>query len=44
MVQDQLAMQLLEGRFGDGDVVEVDARNGELTFAKEKVRAAAPIA
>jgi hypothetical protein len=30
---------LLEGKFSDGDAVEVDARNGELTFIKAKVAA-----
>jgi ATP-dependent Clp protease ATP-binding subunit ClpB len=41
-VQDPLAMMLLEGKFSDGDAVEVEARNGELTFTKVKV--AAPVA
>jgi ATP-dependent Clp protease ATP-binding subunit ClpB len=41
-VQDPLAMMLLEGKFSDGDAVEVDAPNGELTFIKAKV--AAPVA
>src|SRR6266852_343157 len=40
-VQDPLAMVLLEGKFSDGDGVEVEARNGELTFTKAKV--AAPV-
>ena len=40
LVQDPLAMRLLEGKFSDGDIVEVDAKGGELTFA----RAAAPAA
>ncbi|HET7876531.1 MAG TPA: ATP-dependent chaperone ClpB [Methylomirabilota bacterium] len=34
MVQDQLAMRLLQGEFGEGDTVQVDAREGELTFAR----------
>jgi ATP-dependent Clp protease ATP-binding subunit ClpA len=34
LVQDPLAMQLLEGRFGEGDTVEVDAKAGDLTFTK----------
>ncbi len=38
-VQDPLAMMLLEGKFSDGSAVEVDARNGELTFSKAKVAA-----
>jgi len=37
LVQDPLAMMLLEGKFSDGDTVEVDVRNGELTFNKAKV-------
>jgi ATP-dependent Clp protease ATP-binding subunit ClpB len=31
---DQLALAILEGRFNEGDVVAVDAVDGELTFAK----------
>jgi ATP-dependent Clp protease ATP-binding subunit ClpB len=31
---DQLALGILEGRFREGDVVAVDAADGELTFAK----------
>jgi ATP-dependent Clp protease ATP-binding subunit ClpB len=31
---DQLALGILEGRFTEGDVVAVDAADGELTFAK----------
>ena len=37
VVQDPLAMMLLEGKFSDGDTVEVDVRNGELTFNKAEV-------
>jgi ATP-dependent Clp protease ATP-binding subunit ClpA len=44
MVQDPLALMLLEGKFSDGDVVDVDAKGGELTFAKAKARAAEPVA
>jgi ATP-dependent Clp protease ATP-binding subunit ClpB len=40
MVQDPLAMMLLSGKFGEGDTVEVDARDGELVFEKAKSRAA----
>jgi ATP-dependent Clp protease ATP-binding subunit ClpB len=36
---DKLALQLLEGEFADGDLIRVDASEGELTFAK----AAAPV-
>ena len=40
---DKLALKLLEGEFGEGDSVEVDAEGGELTFAQvsRKVPAAA---
>jgi ATP-dependent Clp protease ATP-binding subunit ClpA len=41
LVQDPLAMRLLEGKFGEGDVVEVDAKNGELTFNRLPARQAA---
>jgi ATP-dependent Clp protease ATP-binding subunit ClpB len=34
LVQDPLAMQLLEGKFAEGDTIEVDAKGGELTFTK----------
>jgi ATP-dependent Clp protease ATP-binding subunit ClpB len=44
MVQDPLALMLLEGKFSDGDVVDVNAKGGELTFAKAKARAAEPVA
>jgi ATP-dependent Clp protease ATP-binding subunit ClpB len=37
LVQDPLAMMLLEGRFSEGDTVEVDAAGGELSFSKVKV-------
>src|SRR5438309_4160897 len=40
MVQDPLAMMLLEGKFSDGDTVEVDARKDELIFNKSKVATA----
>ena len=44
LVQDPLAMRLLEGKFSDGDVIEVDANGGELTFAKARPRAAETVA
>ncbi|TME42477.1 MAG: ATP-dependent chaperone ClpB [Chloroflexi bacterium] len=44
LVQDPLAMQLLEGQFSDGDVIDVDARGGELVFAKARARAGASVA
>ena len=44
MVQDPLAMQLLEGKFGEGDLIEVDARGGGLDFKKVAARAEQPVA
>jgi ATP-dependent Clp protease ATP-binding subunit ClpB len=44
MVQDSLAMSILEGRFGEGDVIEVDAKDGQLVFRKAKAPAAASVA
>jgi ATP-dependent Clp protease ATP-binding subunit ClpB len=44
LVQDQLAMSLLEGKFSEGDAIEVDAANGELTFTKAKARSDASVA
>jgi ATP-dependent Clp protease ATP-binding subunit ClpB len=40
LVENPLALRLLEGDFGDGDTIRVDAENGDLVF--EKVEAAAP--
>jgi ATP-dependent Clp protease ATP-binding subunit ClpB len=34
LLENPLALRLLEGDFGEGDVVRVDAENGELTFAR----------
>jgi len=42
LLENPLARALLEGRFAEGDVVRVDARDGELVF--ERVGAAAPAA
>ena len=39
LVQDPLAMMLLEGKFSDGEAVEVDVHKGELTFNKARVAA-----
>jgi ATP-dependent Clp protease ATP-binding subunit ClpB len=39
---DKLALRLLEGDFAEGDTVKVDAKDGELTFAKSKPGKAAP--
>ncbi len=34
LVENPLALRLLEGEFAEGDTVRVDARNGELAFVK----------
>jgi ATP-dependent Clp protease ATP-binding subunit ClpB len=34
LVENPLALRLLEGEFGEGDTVRVDAEDGELVFAK----------
>jgi ATP-dependent Clp protease ATP-binding subunit ClpB len=39
LVQDPLAMLLLEGKFSDGDTVTVDAHDGKLSFEKTKAKA-----
>ncbi|MBA2644600.1 MAG: hypothetical protein H0U80_04070 [Solirubrobacterales bacterium] len=39
---DKLALRLLEGEFGPGDRVRVDASDGELVFARASVEAAVP--
>src|SRR5439155_17835532 len=44
LIQDPLAMLLLEGTFTDGDSVEVDAKGDQLSFARANSRAAAPVA
>ncbi len=41
---DKLALKILEGEFAEGDVVRVDAENGELTFGKAGAPAAATAA
>ena len=41
---DKLALKILEGEFGEGDVVEVDAAEGELAFAKAEKAASAEAA
>ena len=41
LVENPLAMRLLEGDFGEGDTVRVDARDGELVFEKAAAAAAA---
>jgi ATP-dependent Clp protease ATP-binding subunit ClpB len=42
LVENPLALRLLEGEFAEGDTVQVDARDSELVF--EKARAAEPAA
>jgi len=42
LVQDPLAMMLLEGKFSEGDTVTVDAKGSELTFTR--AASAAPAA
>ncbi len=37
-VENTLAQQILEGRYGPGDVIRVDVRGGELTFGKSERR------
>ncbi len=41
---DQLALKLLEGEFGEGDTVRVEAADGELVFEKAGERAASAAA
>ncbi len=43
LVQDPLAMQLLQGKFAEGDTVEVDAHDGEIAF-KKRTAATASVA
>jgi ATP-dependent Clp protease ATP-binding subunit ClpB len=33
-ILDPLSMEILQGRFGEGDVIEVDARDSKITFGK----------
>ena len=41
LVENPLALELLEGRFAEGDAVRVDAREGELTFERSVAEPAA---
>jgi ATP-dependent Clp protease ATP-binding subunit ClpB len=41
LIENPLALQLLEGRFAEGDTVLVDARDGEIVFEKAEVATAA---
>ncbi|MBJ7597555.1 ATP-dependent chaperone ClpB [Candidatus Nephthysia bennettiae] len=38
LVQDPLAVRLLQGEFSEGDTVEVDVQDGELTFRRLEAR------
>jgi ATP-dependent Clp protease ATP-binding subunit ClpB len=39
LLENPLALRLLEGDFGDGDVIHVDAEGGELTFGRAEAAA-----
>ncbi len=39
LIQDPLAMMLLEGKFAEGDTIEVGVEDGELTFSRAKATA-----
>jgi ATP-dependent Clp protease ATP-binding subunit ClpB len=41
LLENPLALRLLEGDFGDGDTVRVDAQNGDLVFTRAEAAAAA---
>jgi ATP-dependent Clp protease ATP-binding subunit ClpB len=41
LVQDPLAMMLLEGKFGEGDTITVDAKGGDITFTRSATAAPA---
>jgi ATP-dependent Clp protease ATP-binding subunit ClpB len=43
LVQDPLAVRLLQGEFGDGDTVEVDAEGGQLSFRKVEAPEPLPV-
>ncbi len=43
LVENPLALELLEGRFGEGDTVRVDAEDGELVFEHPSVGAPAAV-
>ncbi len=43
MLENPLALRLLEGEFADGDIVRVDAQNGELVFERAVVREPAAV-
>jgi ATP-dependent Clp protease ATP-binding subunit ClpB len=41
LVENPLALRLLEGEFGEGDTIRVDEQNGELVFMRAEAAAAA---
>jgi ATP-dependent Clp protease ATP-binding subunit ClpB len=43
LVQDPLAVRLLQGEFAEGDTVVVDAEDGELTFHRKEARETVPV-
>jgi ATP-dependent Clp protease ATP-binding subunit ClpB len=43
MLENPLALRLLEGDFGEGDTVRVDATDGELVFEKAGVAEATAV-
>jgi ATP-dependent Clp protease ATP-binding subunit ClpB len=43
MLENPLALRLLEGEFGDGDTVRVDAQHGELVFERAGAREPAAV-
>ena len=43
MVENPLALRLLEGEFADGDTVRVDAQDGELVFERAQAREPAAV-
>jgi ATP-dependent Clp protease ATP-binding subunit ClpB len=42
MVENPLALRLLEGEFGEGDTIRADAEGGDLVFARAPDRSASP--
>jgi ATP-dependent Clp protease ATP-binding subunit ClpB len=40
LIENPLALRLLEGDFGEGDTIRVDAQNGELVFTRAETAAA----
>jgi ATP-dependent Clp protease ATP-binding subunit ClpB len=43
LVENPLALRLLEGEFGEGDTILVDAKNGELVFERAPAREPAAV-